>query len=285
MEIKEIKNSPGYFITENGEVYNSKNIKLKTFFKKDGYERIRLTSLKHKGKRVNRSIHLLVACEFLNIGKYYHDTNKQINHIDGNKKNNHKQNLEEITGTENVNHAHNNGLYTYNLKIKVLDTWTRDKHIFRSLREMSRFLGLSKNYIRPRLVISRKYPLLNRYVAFIDFKNYVKYISKIKNTKHFYVYDHMDNKEYILTSYAQISILFGLSYINIGRFLRKNKSKSLYIGGYSITNKKIDNFKTNKTKKDVERDRDVVWKKLAMNKARGPEWVGSNPLNRKGKLL
>ena len=44
-------------------MYNAEGRKLKTFFKRDGYERIRLYSKCHN-RRVNRSIHLLVAEAF-----------------------------------------------------------------------------------------------------------------------------------------------------------------------------------------------------------------------------
>lgn len=265
MNKKEIKNSPGYFITENGEVYNSENKRLKTFYKKDGYERIRLLSLEHNGKRVNRSVHLLVACEFLNIGKYAKKNILQVNHIDGNKKNNHKDNLEEMTQTENVNHAHDNDLYTYNLKIKVRDTLLKETLIFRSVIELSRHLNVSLNYIRPRIVISRKYPILNRYVMFIDFKRYINHISKIKNHKKIFVYDHLDNKEYLLTSYTQISILFGISDIVVSRKLKDPDIDQYYSGGYTFSNKQIPNFKSYLTRDIILKDRDVIWKKLAMS--------------------
>ena len=71
--IKEIKNSPGYFVSNNGKIYGINNIPLKPFLKYDGYERVRLPSLRHNGKRVNFSVHLLVAEAFLNGGSYTGD--------------------------------------------------------------------------------------------------------------------------------------------------------------------------------------------------------------------
>ena len=144
---KAIKNSPGYTITRCGKVYNKDGVRLKTWYSHDGYERIELFSLKH-GKYVNRTIHLLVACEFLKQG-IYHDpeTKLQINHIDGNKKNNCVKNLEAVTGTQNVNHAHDHGLYTYNLKIRIRDIKEHKYISFRSLRELARYLKVSVNFI------------------------------------------------------------------------------------------------------------------------------------------
>lgn len=258
---KEIKNSPGYFITDNGEVYNSKNKLMKTWFSTDGYVRIRLYSIKHK-KRVNRTIHLLVAEAFLNGGKYCNDES-QVNHIDGNKNNNNISNLELITGTENVNHAHNNDLYTFNLKIKMKDLLLNKEFTFRSLRELSRHIKLSMNYIRPRIIISKTYPINNRYVLEIDEENYLNHISKIKNNKLIYVKDHVKNKYITLTSYVQISILFGISYIDVARKMIKNPNEEYYSGGCTFSLNKIEYKKLKPI--DIFTatiDRKKLWKKL-----------------------
>ena len=51
-------------------------------------------------------IHRLVAEAFIPNPNEY----QQINHIDGNKKNNNKSNLEWCTGSQNIRHAYENGL-------------------------------------------------------------------------------------------------------------------------------------------------------------------------------
>jgi hypothetical protein len=62
--------------------------------------------LYNKGYRKTVTVHKLVADAFID-----NSLNKpQINHIDGNKKNNHVNNLEWTTAKENTSHAHLLGL-------------------------------------------------------------------------------------------------------------------------------------------------------------------------------
>jgi hypothetical protein len=263
MNKKAIPNSPGYYITNTGVVYNENGKCMKTWFSTDGYERIRLTSIEH-GKRVNRTVHLLVAEAFLNGGKYT-DNKLQVNHISGIKANNKVSNLELATQTENVNHAHNNELYTYNIIVKLYDMKLDKAMEFRSLRELSRYLNVSMNYIRPRIIISNFYPMYNRYKLDIDYKKYIDYISTIKNNKVIYVYSYITDTLYTLTAYVQISILFGMSYITVGKILNKYPDKPYYVGGYIFSLNKLNKPIEPITKQKALEDRDVIWKKLAMS--------------------
>ena len=70
----------------------------------DGYETVVLyRNKKHKAFRVHR----LVAMAFLDNPNSY----EQVNHIDGNKRNNNIKNLEWCTAEQNTHHAINNGLF------------------------------------------------------------------------------------------------------------------------------------------------------------------------------
>lgn len=71
---------------------------------KDGYEYITLWK---NSKSKSYFIHRLVAYAFLNLPL---DNNFVVNHIDGNKQNNHYKNLEWLSVRDNVIHALKNNL-------------------------------------------------------------------------------------------------------------------------------------------------------------------------------
>lgn len=94
----------GYVVDENGNVYSRKTKKwMSQQTDRKGYK---YTILNVCGKRTHFFIHRLVWA--------YHKgqlpEGKQINHIDGNKKNNQISNLEAVTGKENIQHAYALGL-------------------------------------------------------------------------------------------------------------------------------------------------------------------------------
>lgn len=102
MEIwKDIKDYEGYYqISNYGRV---KNIQTNQLLNGDinsaGYKRVVL----YTPKRKRFFIHRLVALNFCNG----YSENLVVNHIDGNKLNNHYMNLEWITRSENDLHAEN----------------------------------------------------------------------------------------------------------------------------------------------------------------------------------
>lgn len=116
MEIKkEIKGYEGlYVITSSGKVISLGNGKstnpgtkrirqLKTQIKSNGYQQVKLSK---NGRSKYFTVHRLVATHFLvdQPGK------KEVNHKDGNKLNNHVNNLEWVNSSENQKHAFKTGL-------------------------------------------------------------------------------------------------------------------------------------------------------------------------------
>lgn len=90
----------GYFITEDGRVWSSKRkIFLKTWENHNGYLKVNIGN-----KQV--FVHRLVAKAYVGNGS----SKPFVNHIDGNKKNNHYSNLEWVTASENSKHAFDNDL-------------------------------------------------------------------------------------------------------------------------------------------------------------------------------
>lgn len=140
--LKQIKGFPNYLVDNFGNVYNGlTNKKLKPFTNNKGYLMLDL-----QGKK--KTIHRLVAIAFIE-----NKNNKsQVNHIDGNKKNNNANNLEWVTAFENQQHAWKNGLnkrtqqqveairLAHIKKVMCIDTGD----IFNSITEASRATGANE---------------------------------------------------------------------------------------------------------------------------------------------
>jgi hypothetical protein len=94
-----------FLIYENGDLFNLKtNKKLKSFDNGVGYLRVGIYVGDNKHKPVY--IHRLLAQSFIP-----NPNNKiEVNHIDGNTKNNDLSNLEWVTKSENALHAYKLGL-------------------------------------------------------------------------------------------------------------------------------------------------------------------------------
>lgn len=96
-----IKNSNNYTVTDEGEVYNSKGWQMKHRVNGAGYAQLGIRM--NDGSRKFFVVHRLVAAAFIPNP----ENKPHINHIDGNKLNNHVHNLEWCTPKENMAHAAN----------------------------------------------------------------------------------------------------------------------------------------------------------------------------------
>lgn len=101
---KKIESHPNYSISDGGIVRNDRTgIYIKPVPTENGYLRVGLN------KRLCR-VHRLVAEAFIPNPTGL----SQVNHIDGNKLNNHVDNLEWCTPKQNIHHAYEHGLSTVN---------------------------------------------------------------------------------------------------------------------------------------------------------------------------
>ena len=150
---KPIAESPMYEINEHGVVRNTKTgliLKQKSNY---GYMYV---SLQIDGKAHQRRVHRLVALAFVPNP----DCKSDVNHIDGNKKNNHVSNLEWCTPSENLIHAYETGLrsrdarsaYTNRRKRVVRD----DGMTFESMTEAANYIGLTPSRMSKLIRANRK---------------------------------------------------------------------------------------------------------------------------------
>ena len=147
---RDIKDFPGYQVSNYGKIRSFINFKGRLveephmvkwlFNSKTGYVFIHLS---RDGKPYNRYVHRLVADAFCDNNHY----GMEINHIDGNKLNNHCDNLEWCTRSENIKHAFDTGLKVASkansIPIRVVETG----EVFDSIKDCSRVVGPSKSKI------------------------------------------------------------------------------------------------------------------------------------------
>jgi hypothetical protein len=127
-----------YFISNHGNVKsNIRNLKKSLHSK--GYHTVGLLC---NGKIKRLYVHRLVGEYFLP------DVKEQINHIDGNKWNNHFSNLEWVTNSQNSNHAFSMNLKSKDsLKVRIpiiaINLKNGEKQFFNSMQEASKALGMN----------------------------------------------------------------------------------------------------------------------------------------------
>ncbi len=111
---KDIEGYEGrYRVSSYGRVYSCVSEKILKAVNTRGYLTVCLTINR---KQTNYKIHRLVALAFLENP----ENKPQVNHIDGIKTNNNISNLEFVTPSENIVHAHATGLSSANITNRKL---------------------------------------------------------------------------------------------------------------------------------------------------------------------
>ncbi len=169
-----------------------------------GYVRCKITLANGYNKDV--TVHRMVAEAYLE-----NPENKlQINHIDGNKLNNHVSNLEWSTPRENTIHAYENDLATTNVSVDMHDLKTNKTRRFRSLQYLSLILGVNLKLLISYIKFSPKYPFNNRYIITVNDENRLLNSTNGGSRTRVYAYDIITNEHYNFTSIGSASYLLGI---------------------------------------------------------------------------
>ena len=122
-----------YYVSSHGRVYSKRR---KIFLKSCNNQTYRMILVSINKQRKAYKIHRLVAEAF--IPKVSSDRH-YVNHIDGDKTNNHVSNLEWVTHEENMEHAFTKGLHS-NPKRPIL--CVELNKVYESIMDASRELNL-----------------------------------------------------------------------------------------------------------------------------------------------
>lgn len=134
-----LKEFPIYEVNQHGTIRNARTKQIKKPRTDSwGYHQVSL-STGVRGKNRSKTVHRLVADTF-----YDGDHSElQVNHIDGNKTNNHIANLEFVTGSRNVKHAYESGIRKPSggrgliRKIRIVETG----QVFDNMAECARYVN------------------------------------------------------------------------------------------------------------------------------------------------
>lgn len=134
------KETSKYLVSECGGIYSSKSdLNLRQRLHTGGYKQVTMSF----GKPKDAYVHRLVAEAFIPNP----DNKPCVNHIDGNKHNNHVSNLEWVTDSENQKHSYSIGLNSRNGENNGLSKLNEQEVLsIRALRSTMTGVALSKMF-------------------------------------------------------------------------------------------------------------------------------------------
>ena len=101
------------------------------------------------GKNKTFLVARLVAFTFYNEDIDNHKLT--VDHIDGNRLNNNLNNLELVSLAENIRRGFNNGLYSFQKKVKIINKKTHEEKIFNSMSKGSIYMNYSNKYLSDKI--------------------------------------------------------------------------------------------------------------------------------------
>jgi len=142
---------------------NIKNIKTKNLLKQNEYNGYLHCHLCQNNNKKSFRVHRLVAFYFIENKECKPD----VNHLDGDKDNNHISNLEWCTKSENTIHAQNCNLKFDNREVRAIDSKTGEKMSFFSIGECSVYFNTNKGSIH-RVLIGKRNMHKGYYFEYIN---------------------------------------------------------------------------------------------------------------------
>jgi len=114
LALKPISRFPNYLVSYNGDVFKRKDSELIPISKSNHNRGYLFVNIRSEGKQFQFLVHRIVAKEFIENPNGFNE----VNHIDGNKKNNHISNLEWCSHLFNVRHSIEIGTFKISKKNK-----------------------------------------------------------------------------------------------------------------------------------------------------------------------
>jgi len=221
-----------------------------------GYRRITINTIKRDHKL---SVHRLVGLAWLKVPYDYKKL--QINHIDGNKKNNNAENLEWVTGSENVKHAFTNDLRKDSITLNVLDKTNNTNKHYNSISEVAKVLGVNNDTMVYLIKRSEYFPYNNRYIITVKRAYYKPGKDSV------YTLDHETNTIKKYNNFAEASLHTGIPQYTIREILKKKNFKEYYTGGYTFSmskdiTKKVDKSTAVSDRMKIYSKKNVVFDKI-----------------------
>lgn len=233
-----------YAISDTGDVLDLFKNRLVGQYMSKGYL-VTSLSLGHRVRK-NYGVHRLVALTWRDPPEDW--VTLQVNHLDGDKSNNVKDNLEWCSCKENIEHALCNGLVPRVKDVIVYDHRNRKLTIFKHSGKAREATGISSSAIHARLS-TKNYGMVGGYsFAYLIDADYVKFpdyspdevdrnILNRQNrqpvAKGYYLKDHRTGTCRHFNALAEISELTSLSVVCLNNMLRRKSGVKVRFG-YSI---------------------------------------------------